>query len=367
MTDRTHFRPHLTQLPERNLDVLRALAVSLVVGFHLTITAHHSSQSVSNLARGGVLLFFVHTSLVLMASLERSGDAPGWVKAFYTRRAFRIYPLAIAAVLLVTIFTISPRVPVAGVRYPFQAPGLRELAANFTLTQNLTGDRDLLGVLWSLPLEVQMYVVLPLCWLVARRSLRLAFAMVCVAIVAGVVYQADVVPGLWRISVVAFGPCFTAGVVAYAIMRHVPMRPQLPAWTLGLALIVPLVPLAIPESNNHIIPFGWLVALPIGCVVPFIAELRESWLTRGAKTVAKYSYGVYLLHGIAAWLGFVALRPQAIPLQFAVFAASLIGMPILAYHLVEAPMIRVGQSVVRRRARVVEPVAADQVTTIKAA
>jgi len=47
----------------------------------------------------GVLIFFVHTCLVLMYSMERSGlNGSSLHKDFYIRRVFRIYPLSILAV-----------------------------------------------------------------------------------------------------------------------------------------------------------------------------------------------------------------------------------------------------------------------------
>ena len=83
----------MTKLPERNLNVLRASAVMAVLVDHLANAANHS---MALLGRVGVLMFFVHTACVLMASLERNPST----FAFYVRRAFRIYPLAIAVVLV---------------------------------------------------------------------------------------------------------------------------------------------------------------------------------------------------------------------------------------------------------------------------
>ena len=60
-----------------NLDLLRAIAVLLVLAQHVGSKMHieHIAWAPTRCPLGlfGVLLFFVHTSLVLMYSMERSG------------------------------------------------------------------------------------------------------------------------------------------------------------------------------------------------------------------------------------------------------------------------------------------------------
>jgi peptidoglycan/LPS O-acetylase OafA/YrhL len=74
-----------------NLDFLRSVAVLLVLADHLT--RHYHLDRFSSLGLFGVLLFFVHTSLVLMYSMQRSHlTGIGLFKDFYIRRFFRIYP-----------------------------------------------------------------------------------------------------------------------------------------------------------------------------------------------------------------------------------------------------------------------------------
>src|SRR5579863_7401460 len=80
-----------------NLDTLRSVAVLLVLGDHTleVVAAKHRSWSFGDYGacagRLGVLLFFVHTSLVLNFSLARLGTS-GWtlLRTFLVRRAFRL-------------------------------------------------------------------------------------------------------------------------------------------------------------------------------------------------------------------------------------------------------------------------------------
>ena len=86
-----------------NLDFLRAVAVLLVLAQHLGRRLYEDPSNgiaTSHLGLFGVLIFFVHTSLVLMYSMERGGlHGRGLLKDFYIRRIFRIYPLSILAII----------------------------------------------------------------------------------------------------------------------------------------------------------------------------------------------------------------------------------------------------------------------------
>jgi hypothetical protein len=62
-----------------NLDGIRTIAVLLVVVSHLVLQLTNGGEpafySVRTMGRVGVAIFFVHTTLVLMASLARHGPA----------------------------------------------------------------------------------------------------------------------------------------------------------------------------------------------------------------------------------------------------------------------------------------------------
>ena len=110
-----------------NLDFLRASAVLIVYLFHLIITTN--TRLPDYLGQFGVLLFFVHTSLVLMFSLERIEATEGsFFLTFYLRRLFRIYPLSIFCVSVIVLFQL-PRAP----WWPWSNPDLSTILANLFL------------------------------------------------------------------------------------------------------------------------------------------------------------------------------------------------------------------------------------------
>ena len=147
----------------RNLDLLRSFAVLLVVGFHLAKFFNWQIETlrVTDFGMLGVMLFFVHTTLVLMFSLERqsAGSSASLFVPFMIRRCFRIYPLAILLVTFTFLFHIPSDLQFGRFNMLHQSAG--NFLANLLLIQNVTRQKANPGILWSLPLELQMYLVLP--------------------------------------------------------------------------------------------------------------------------------------------------------------------------------------------------------------
>src|SRR5207245_2321743 len=94
------------------LDLIRSVAVLSVFFAHLhDIVTGRQTTLGWHFAQMGVLIFFVHTSMVLMLSLERSKlEGKGLCGAFYLRRFFRLYPLSIFCVTCAMLLGRQPDV-----------------------------------------------------------------------------------------------------------------------------------------------------------------------------------------------------------------------------------------------------------------
>src|SRR2546423_10724874 len=350
---RQHFRTpaieydmtHGTRLPERNLDVLRAIAVVSVLVDHLATAA---GGHIAWLGRVGVLLFFVHTSLVLMGSLERTEGEPSWVGRFYVRRAFRIYPLAIVTILWVLLARWPYTVPrIIGDTMTYHAVSPKTIIGNLLLVQNVAGVHVVFAVLWTLPIELQMYAVLPRLFLLARRGVR----PVVQALVGGVVLAVarlafrGRISELWRLTTLEFVPWFTSGVLAYALLRKAKAPPIGARW-LPLRLVPPSWSYGFPPRYHGA---SWALCLAVGLMIPVVRELGTNWLTRSAAIVAKYSYGIYLVHVPALRVTFAALpnAPAWVLLPVAVVVTAALSW--LGFHLVERPGIELGKWLTQRQ------------------
>jgi peptidoglycan/LPS O-acetylase OafA/YrhL len=351
---------HSTKLPERNLDVLRAVAVLCVLADHVVISATAPGNiSWGWVGRAGVLIFFVHTALVLMGSLERAGDTrEGWPLRFYVRRAFRIYPLAIAAILFVLVLRIPAHTPHVGLVARFFPPDSVTLFSNLLLVQNLTRARDIIGVLWTLPIEVQMYLTLPFCYLIARRSVLGVAGLLALGAIAGMAWFAEVhVPGLWRLTMLIFVPCFLSGVLAYALLRH-GVTPRIPGGLWFLLVAIVLAGFFAARAHYEDPLPQWAFCLALGILIPFGREISLSPVSRAAHVIAKYSYGIYLLHLPLLWIALVPFRAAPIALQWLLFAILMVTVPWIAFQLIERPGIRLGQRLTQQPMPAATPVGA---------
>ena len=318
--------------PKPNLDLLRAIAVSMVVADHTLLAygiSHVGAWSTEWIGVVGVYMFFVHTALVLMWSLERKP----YTLDFYIRRVFRIYPLAMLAVLV----AIVTKAPVNGTvaHYFFHPPVSAENAISaLLLVQNLVhGQTNLISVLWTLPLEVQMYVFLPFLFFFVQHEkaiwpLLLVWVLVCA--VCRIQYPA--VDSALPMVV----PLFLPGVMAYIGFSK--WRPRLPAWALPL-LLCGLVAWFMAQPNSR---RAWPFALVLGLALPLLRQFRAGWITRPSHELAKYSYGIYLAHPFAIVLGPYLLARHSLLLQLAMEFAAIAVIAVGAYHLVEHPFIRLG-------------------------
>ena len=334
-----------------NLDILRAIAVLTVVVDHLVPTLRFHGYEVPPLVQrltwhighAGVLAFFVHTSLVLMYSLERTGGAGSWpwFGHFYVRRGLRIYPLAITCVVAV----VALGLPEASWKQ-LHPPTWQEIAANLLLIQNLWTGHSVLTPLWSLPYEVEMYVVLPVLYLVARRSdaLRWLVSFMIVATIGGYVLR-KLEHG--HLNLAAYVPCFLAGVTCYALRDRLTPRLSGRWWPLVVLGAVAAYCVAHTISEPLIYWFGWVYCIGIAALIPLFTDSPYRWLNRAAERVATYSYGIYLLHVPALLIVFSLLQPESLALALVLFVAITAALAITAYHTIEAPMMRL----VSRRAR----------------
>ena len=310
---------------QNNLDLLRAFAVTLVVWDH---TAGTFGYHVLGGGIFGVYLFFLHTSLVLMWSLERQP----FVLPFYIRRVFRIYPLAITAVIVALVFHL----PVSagggwGVYHPF---AIRTIAANLLLLHDLVGQPIIVGVFWTLSIEVQMYVVLPVLFFFVIREQRLWQPIALWLLAVAAIHAA--IPLTSGNVLLTVAPNFLSGVVAFIAFKK--FRPVLPAW-LFLPWLVVLLTLFLLHPTLRA---PWPIIFLLGLTLPLFHQLRARPVALLANRIALYSYGIYIWHEFGMKLADHFLAHFNNPIKITAELLFTLSAAVLGYYIIEAPAMRLG-------------------------
>lgn len=331
-----------------NLDVLRAFAVLAVAGSHLyrsVVGISHFPPFIDNFGVGGVLFFFVHTSLVLLLSMQRT-RSNHLTLGFYIRRAFRIYPLCwtcIALVLVTGLTDVSHSVIVH--------MGWRGIVANLALVQNIIRYPNVEMPLWSLPWEVQMYLLLPAFYFLLRtyKQSFLPIAMWIGATALAVAFTTLNVPRAFHGTI--FPPMFIGGMIAYRLLGRV--RARFPAFLWPVAILILMFArclllqgILLDTPRNAAV--NAVTCLLLGLGIPLFKEVQFNWLHYASHQLAKYSYGIYLLHVPSLAFIFTYLSFLPLPLKVAAFILITGIASAITFHLVEDPLIQVGRSIAKK-------------------
>ena len=155
----------------QSLDVLRGVAVLLVVLVHCAIAASGSVPGLTAFAREhgerGVELFFIVSGYTMMLTFGARLD-PLAVRSFYIRRAFRIVPLFWVAILFYLMIT-------QGEGFRFWAPDgvtTRDVVLTFLFLHwsSVTAFNSVVPGGWSIAVEMQFYLLFPLLIVLFRRT-----------------------------------------------------------------------------------------------------------------------------------------------------------------------------------------------------
>jgi peptidoglycan/LPS O-acetylase OafA/YrhL len=327
-----------------NLDILRSFAVTAVLTEHfidaLGTNLGYDNTSVTavtnNLGAAGVAAFFVHTCLVLMYSLERLNESGNKVSLrFYVRRIFRIYPLAIFCIAMAVILHI-PNWP----REDAYAITPRIIVANLFLVQNLIGKVSVIGPLWSLAYEVQMYVVLPALFYLALMKRAILYICCLIAVFCGLGLALAFTTG--HMNMAAYIPDFLCGILCYTLRDH--FRAFIPSilWSPFVVVLIGAF-CFVNLGTGPSFWTGWIFCLVLGLAINLFHDSENKPVNAIAGRVAMYSYGMYLLHVPVLYLVFMVLDIRSIAVAAALFVAITIASSAITYHLLEARFIAIGK------------------------
>jgi peptidoglycan/LPS O-acetylase OafA/YrhL len=396
------------------LDALRGFAALCVVFDHgstlLLLPARDFLYRWLNFGQFGVFVFFLVSGYIVPASLERKGS----LRAFWTSRGFRLYPMYAAALCFAALAYFNRYGTInGGEHHP-----LTSVMSWLLMLPNVLTGPNVPNVTWTLSYEMVFYLLLAglFSWNLHRHSGGYALGLAVGAVALGgilpmaalthwaqhyghgqlmlnVTADALILAGIalavtdkrWPARVGAALAALT-GLVLATVNQGYPYpwsecvilalmftgtviyraeRGQVSRVVAAITVAAVLVLTTIAGDwhgarYGHQWQFQWTTSILLAAATFGVGmAARNRKIPRAAAWLGVISYSVYLLHPLIfdAYRSVPALHAldhRAIPVQLGAFAALvvvIIAASALTYYVIEKPMQRLGRWVAARRPR----------------
>jgi peptidoglycan/LPS O-acetylase OafA/YrhL len=323
-----------------NFQLIRLAAATAVVFFHCyALTDHWTDEPLSrvipelNFGYLGVACFFVISGfLVTQSWLARARVVP-----FVAARVLRIYPALIGAVLLTLALAFaSSALDWRGFfGNPQTLDYILHVAPGWEMRYRLPGafpanpfPHDTNGSLWTLPIELRLYVAVLVAGIAGILTRRFAWLALLCALLAVFVWRPDWFPISPYDSVTQrLALLFALGSLACVSRETIPV--SLAAASIAVLLVI-LNPAGLARG---------VLMLPLLAYLVLVAAYHP-WLSWHAfNRVGDYSYGVYV-YAFPIQQTLVERIPGIEPLPlFALALPATLAVAVLSWHCVEKPAL----------------------------
>ena len=329
----------LKEFKVNNFDLLRLLAAIEVIFDHyfqhLNIPISHSWLKIIYLFPG-VPVFFIISGYLISASYERNNS----LKSYARNRALRIYPGLWGCIgITVIVFTIT------GFNF-FNKETIAWLPAQLTgfiYTPHFLanyGYGSYNGSLWTIPIELQFYIMLPLCFLLAPRKWLNGWFIFLFLIFVGLyfadqlIHFNDKVAKLLRYTFIPHFYLFLTGVIFQRL------RIYQSKFIYGKALywIVPYIAFTLFFFDRiEAVYFTLMQFLFLAFTLLSMAYTLPTFANRLLRR-NDISYGVYMYHGMIIT---VVVELKLVPyLNIPLLILGAVIMATLSWFFIEKPFIK---------------------------
>ncbi len=347
-----------------SLDGLRGVAVLMVLFFHYLNNSFNNAgdgklnkielflKKITYWGWAGVDLFFILSGFLIASILISNRESRTFFKTFYVRRFSRIVPIYY---LLIVVFCIANYfLSDTGSRLfinPIAPQWYVAFLQNFQMSLQGKFGPEALTPTWSLAVEEQFYLIIPLVIYFFNDKKVLLFCLMCV--VFAPIYRAN--SDNWYQSYTHFlsridSPCF--GVMLAIFTKNKEFAAEIRKYAVYILLILVCMIVAFVffgfKSLNHS-----LIALIFMFVTAVTIRLREGQMlykllaSKFLQLMGRYSYFIYLYHILINGLLFLLLtRYTNATIEnvygYLITILSFIATCLLAhfsYYLIESRMI----------------------------
>jgi peptidoglycan/LPS O-acetylase OafA/YrhL len=324
----------LQRLPA--LDGLRGLAAFVVVVSHFSNqTGFLGGLLGARAGQLGVMLFFLISGFLMARLYVEQPLRAEAVVGFFQKRVARVFPLYLCVVLV-----SAAMYDALGARSTFFAVTRDNLLGHLLFWEGVS-------ILWTIPVEVHFYALVPLIWWVTAR-VGTAWSAAILLAIGGALLAST---GITKFQTLPHHlPFFLIGMVLSSAIPRVPTGRDafrnvafLGALFAGV-LCMPQVALTLLGVDY---PGLWKSPIHLAAMTALLATSLLSPLAGSAfggrvgRFFGDISYSVYLLHlPLLGWMkSFEALRSRP-GVFLLVFLTALIALCALSYRLLEAPARR---------------------------
>jgi peptidoglycan/LPS O-acetylase OafA/YrhL len=302
------------------IDVLRGIAILMVMLVHTSQAVNGVSQLVGDIARSGqmgVQLFFVASAYTLCFSRIRRAEEKQLLFSFWIRRFFRIAPLYYVAAI--AYFLAESNMHILDlIKMPYSQYNFDTILANILFIHGFvpSANNNIVPGGWSIGTEMAFYLLFPLLFSLFDRAYKKygiisLYDSIGLSILLNIVVQL-ILHQLFKITIdnnsfiyynlINQLPVFLLGMTIFFHHHYkIPIKLSIPV-QIAIFIAVTLVEMILLLNKQY-----WLVAifLPVIAGISFVfllnilRELKYSNIL--LAEIGRVSYSMYIFHFMFAW------------------------------------------------------------------
>jgi peptidoglycan/LPS O-acetylase OafA/YrhL len=369
-----------SHVPE--LDGIRGVSILLVMGLHFICSQIENPQNkleylaarITGFGAWGVDAFFVLSGFLITGILWDSRGNDHYFRTFYIRRTLRIFPLYYATLAVLVLFPLA----LAGEQAP-RLVRIREVQewlwfylTNVYVAQQGNFTIPYVSHFWTLAIEEHFYLFWPfVVGLLPRATvMRVSLAAAAAAVILRIFCHYAAPNPLYahvltpcRLDALTIGAWFALAARGPGGMSALGQKARLGAvvgalgvlGTSGFHSVVGVLDGVVMPLRELFLAlfFGFVIVLASNAEGPVL--LRAALRTRPLVLLGKYSYGLYVFHGmigygfakngtIAFFEELVGSRTLGYAVQAAFGSVLSIAIAVASYELFESRFLRLKDS-----------------------
>ena len=293
----------------------------------------------------GVAFFFMISGFILALPFIKArvhGSTPVSLKKYFLRRLTRLEPPYLAALAIAFASLILYK----GDSFREQLP---HLAASSVYLHNVIYDSasSVLGVAWSLEVEVQFYLLAPfLCFIFLIKQVLLRRILLALLIVISLYYGWE---NVWKQPAIL--PNFISFFFAGMLLADLYLSKHKLKLNSGIGFVTGLLILTgLPFLISHTVWLSLaklLLMFAAFYLVLFNERLKKLMSLQWITIIGGMCYSIYLLHvlimsGVVKWLGSMHIKegPLAVITYGSILLGAVLFFSALFYLMIEQPCMR---------------------------